>query len=96
MTGQEASDMLRRQAAEVQRGVDQILDGTRAEAVVTIRSEWPVLSGESRDGWANRDGAIVNDVPYASDVGDGLADRLIPDVLLRLEPRTIAQLEALL
>ncbi len=66
-------------------------------AIGPIQQEWPVATGRSRAGFKairrDRGGAIVNDVDYAEDVHDGLADELIPRVIEQSDPTTIANIE---
>ena len=66
-------------------------------SVGDIRADWPVLTGTSQDGWratrSGLDSMIINDVDYAEDVHDGLADTLVPEVLETNDPAAIAAIE---
>jgi hypothetical protein len=65
------------------------IQGVAAAAIPLIEGSWPAATGLSQDGWddvaAPMGARVVNPVPYASDVHDGLADTLVPSVLAELE-----------
>ena len=89
MTPEQATAALERAARDLQAANVAALRRVAAEAVQRIEEPWPVLTGASQEGWDSRPTAtgadVVNPVPYASDVHDGLADQLVPEVLGDLE-----------
>lgn len=81
MTFGEAAEQVRRAARATREAVEsarvEVLDSAAAE----VARVWPRDTGESAEGWERAGGALVNDVPHTSYVHDGLADRLVPQVL---------------
>ena len=77
---------------DVQRNLLRLAD----LSVVDIRSEWPVDSGDSQDGWETDGSSIVNEVRYAEFVHDGLADDLVPSVIESHDPAIIADIERII
>ena len=67
------------------------------DCLPAVLADWPVRTGTSADGWASgatlRGGELINDVDYASDVHDGLADELVVSCFDQLENATIRQVE---
>lgn len=55
-------------------------------AAEAVRADWPVDSGDSAAAWLGDEDGVSNAVPYVPYVGDGLADRLVPDALLDAQP----------
>lgn len=86
MTFEEATRQLEAARDAVPGAVDASIVEVGNQAVDQIAAAWPRDTGESADAWAFRGGAVVNDVPYAAYVHDGLADRLVPETLQELEP----------
>ena len=89
MTPQQAAASLLSAARDAEQINRDELRRIAAAAIPVIESSWPVATGRSQDGWTTQPtatgAAVVNPVPYASDVHDGLAARLVPEVLADLE-----------
>lgn len=80
-------------ARAVPGALQRELQGIAARAVRDIRNRWPVDSGYSRDQWEADGASLVCDAPYASYVRDGLAFRLVPEVLDASEDDDLAAIE---
>lgn len=96
MTITEAIADLRAKRAAMLAAVSTSIDDVGEEAVRQIQARWPVDTSRSKDGWYwNRTkgarnqhgGRVMNEVPYTEFVHDGLAFRLVPEILKELEPR---------
>jgi hypothetical protein len=88
---EQAQQELERKRAAVPAAMAHGRRAVAEEALRLIRAEWPVgkHSGEhSIDQWRydESSGRLVNDAPWAQHVHDGLADRLVPEILQRLQP----------
>jgi hypothetical protein len=56
---------------EFERSAEEKKDSEAHKIVQALRDHTPVDTGRARDGWAYRDGAIVNDVEYISELNSG-------------------------
>lgn len=75
---------------------DELLKGAQS-LIGPLKDQWPVATGESRAGFQairrDQGAQIVNPVDYTSEVHDGLADELIPQLISETDPTTIANVE---
>ena len=73
------------------------LFGTSQRVVIVVKGEWPVITGTSQAGFkavrTSVGGNVVNPVPYAAEVQDGLADRLITAAIAAADPETQRRIE---
>jgi hypothetical protein len=95
---QDAVDAFEKAAAEALVVLSDAITAQAQSAIAPIQQEWPVATGRSRAGWeavrAINGASVVNGVDYTDDVHGGLADELVPRVLLQSTPGTVAEVEA--
>ena len=89
LTPKQAEAGLAKAARAARSANTRAIRATARAAVPLIEGQWPVLTGRSQEGWQAQispSGAdVINLVPYTSDVHEGLADQLVPEVLEGLD-----------
>ena len=89
MTPEQASASIAKAIRKAKQLNAKSIRAIAADAIPLIEVEWPVATGRSQEGWTDVSttaGAdVVNPVPYASEVHNGLADTLVPSVISSLE-----------
>lgn len=89
MTPEQVKASIAKAAREVESINVASIRSVAVAAIPLIEEPWPVATGLSQEGWddvptlAGAD--VVNPVPYASDVHNGLAATLVPTVISSLD-----------
>lgn len=93
MTPEEAIADLRALRAATPGILEEQLTETARQGADLVAARWPRHTGESAEAWDNDGPAVVNDAPHTPHVHDGLAYRLVPEVLEGLEDDTAARID---
>ena len=97
LTMKQAEDAMERAALEAEKVTADALAKQAKQAIRSIQSDWPVLTGRSQAGWYSartaKGATVANSVDYTTDVHGGLAGELVPRVLSSSESATVAEIE---